>query len=111
MAGNDSEIARFLEAVERELDAEGVNARVQRAYLTVAPLLMEADAVASALIESDDPALSSVLLPMGSVREAVAIADAEYRLVPEDRATLTVMLVRELSRLYEGEAPQPEPPQ
>jgi hypothetical protein len=102
MAGNDAGIFAFLESVERELDAEGVNARVQRAYMTVAPLLLESEAVVHALMESDDLSLSSVLVVMGSVREAVALAEAEYRLDADDSATLALLLLREQSRLYEA---------
>ena len=95
MAGNDAEIAAFLSGVESDLDKANVPARVQRAFFTVAPLVMEADAIAEALMDGDDPTISAVLVSVGSIREAVALADMEYRLDADEQAALTMLLMSE----------------
>lgn len=79
-----------LEQREQRLAAAGVPARVAVAYLHVAPLLWENQAISAYLVDHQD--LENVLPNLESVGEATLLATQEYHLNQHQQAILSTLL-------------------
>jgi hypothetical protein len=81
-----------LEARELALQSQGFDPKVASAYLTVAPLLWEKDALAT--YSRDHPGLSDSLPEVVSPAEATSLATQEYSLTASQQQTLNGLLTR-----------------
>ena len=82
---------------------------VHRAFLLVAPLLAENEAISAYLQEADRPDLRSALPEVTSINEAVILATMEYRLSPSQQALLTRLLTQHMARVAQSEPSNVEP--
>jgi len=93
MASAPEGVEALLKEVETEQAAEPN--KVQVAFQALAPLLVERDRIAAYVRSKADPALLQVLLNLATPEEAAAVAEAEWRLTPEQQARLKSLLSRE----------------
>lgn len=70
----------------------GIKYKVILAYLKVAPLLHEGQAIQSWVKSSGDPELQASLPEIATVADAVALMDREFMLSEADQARLTELL-------------------
>lgn len=80
-----------LEARELALQKQGLEPKVATAYLSVAPLLWEKDALAA--FSRTHPGLSDALPNLVSPAEAADLATREYSLTASQQRTLTGLLM------------------
>lgn len=104
---NQSELTSALEKMELELESQGADARTTRAYLTVAPLLGENEAISSFLEETHRLDLRAALPEVVSVNEAVLLASREFPLNPSQQEQLTQLLQAMLSAQDSQPSEQP----
>lgn len=81
-----------LEAREMALKNQGIEEKVATAYLSVAPLLWEREALAS--YSRTHPGLQDSLPNLVSPAEATSLATQEYSLTASQQQTLTGLLTR-----------------
>lgn len=96
-----------LNAMESRLEAVGASARVVRAYLLTAPLLTENLAISTYLAERQSVTLREALPELTTIREAVDLATAEFRLTAREQTHLRTLLQRAISGSEPSSAPLP----
>ena len=97
MAAPDLQAA--LAPVVAALEAQGVDARTMRAYLTVAPMLAENLAISRWMESSGAMHLRSSLPELTTVRQAMTLASAEFNLTKQQTETLAGLLQSHLTEL------------
>ena len=86
----ETELDSMLEQITAQLEAKGIPAPVRVAYLTVAPLLAEPEAIAAFVREN--PQYLAALPNVEDVGEAVILAAKEYRLSEPQKKQLQSLL-------------------
>ena len=87
-----TDLETALQPLESELEAAGADARVSRAYLLVAPLLQENEAISRWIERTGRTDLRSSLPEVTTPSEAVMLASEEFRLTPSQQQQLTRLL-------------------
>ena len=82
----------MLDQVESDLEKAGANARMIRAFLLVAPLLDESEAISRYVEATGRTDLRNSLPEINSLNEAVILAAQEYRLIPSQTMQLKKLL-------------------
>ena len=86
------------DALEQEMEKIGLTGRMARIFATVAPLLMENEAISRWIQESDQPHLRAIFSDLTTIGEAIALADQEFNLTETERKELRRLLEREVSQ-------------
>lgn len=86
----------------REVGLASAEAKVQRAFQTVGPLLAENESISAWMEEANRADLRTAMPELTSTNEALALARAEYRLSPPQERELQVALARFLMKLNAG---------
>ena len=88
------QLPQALQPVEADLEAQGADPRTIRAYLLVAPCLLENEAISAYLEQTEQISLRNSLPDLADLSEAVMVASEEFRLNTSQRALLRRLLVR-----------------
>lgn len=86
-----------LNQLETEIDNQAKDAKVTRAYLLTAPLLMENVAISHFVETQQAPGLRAGLPELTTTREAVDLATQEYSLLPSQQNKLQQLLTQALN--------------
>lgn len=78
--------------LENQLSDQKADSRTIRAYLLVAPLLLENVAISKYLQATNQPGLRGSMPELTTIREAVALATTEFNLTPTQQAKLHQLL-------------------
>jgi hypothetical protein len=96
MALPQEELPPELDRVTKELESAGASPRATLAYLTVAPLLLENEAISRYLQSKDNESLRAGLPELTTVDEALSLATLEYNLTAKEQAGLRKLLTSSL---------------
>ncbi len=91
-SASPAELSGLMERLQLRLEAKGADARVIRAYLTVAPLLDENLAISRHVQETGQISLRSSMPEVQTVNEATIMASMEFPLKPSQQARLQELL-------------------
>lgn len=91
------DLPKALEPIYAELDALKVDNRVQRAFVLVAPLLVENESISAYLEEMNLQHLRAAMPELSSISEAVALASAEFPMTPAQQQKLASLLAKEVA--------------
>jgi hypothetical protein len=86
-------LGQALTQIASDLEAKGCDSRTIRAYLLVAPLLAENEAISSYVEATERPDLRSSMPELVSLKEALTLAVQEYRLMPSQLKKLKTLLL------------------
>ena len=103
-----ADLPTALAPLEAELERKGTDAKVTRAFLLTAPLLVENKAISGYVQESDRPELRASLPEVLSLTEATDLAKAEFRLTPAQERRLRLLLAQELTRSARSQRSEPQ---
>lgn len=84
---------------EKLLERKGVDPKTTRAFVQVAPMLLENEAISRYVQAESLPSLRSCLPELTSINEAVDLATKEYR--------LNTLQMQRLRKLLQAEYPRP----
>lgn len=93
---NQTALTDALEAQATALRRQGVANKVVLAYQTVAPLLMENEAISRYIRKTDSLTMRAALPEVTTIPEALQLAEAEHELTPKQIKALRKLLQREI---------------
>ena len=82
-----------LDRLARDQESAGASPRATLAFATVAPLLLENVAISRWIQMRDDDSLRAALPEVVTIKEAVALATAEYSLTSSEQRDLRTLLL------------------
>lgn len=94
-----SKLPEALQPIYDRLEKKGADDRVQRAFVVVAPLLVENESISAYLEESNRMDLRTAMPELTSISEALDLASMEYRLNRRQLDKLAQALREELTSL------------
>ncbi len=94
MSMSEEEMLLALDEQGKALSQAGVSPTVANAYLTMAPLLAEHQAISAYINQTDNSDLRAALPEVLNAEEAVAIAQQDRSLSEKEQQQLLVMLQR-----------------
>ena len=88
------ELPQALRPLESSLEKAGADARTIRAFLLVAPCLLESEAISAYLEQTEQASLRNSLPDLNDLGEATMHATAEFRLNTSQQAMLRKLLAQ-----------------
>lgn len=94
-----TELPAALDPVYAHMDSLKADSRVQRAFVLVAPLLVENESISAYLTERNLTSLRAAMPEVTSIPEAIALASSEFPMTKGQQATLGELLAQELAEV------------